>query len=82
MELKDTIDGMISDDYKERFKAEYMQLTIRYNKLIDIIDKYDNNILEFELTCGIRMLKEQARRMSNYAEILRERARAEGINLD
>ena len=23
MELKDTFDGMISNDYRERFKAEY-----------------------------------------------------------
>ena len=25
MELKETIDGMISTDYRERFKAEYRQ---------------------------------------------------------
>ena len=33
MELKDTIDLMTSDDYKDRFKAEYYQTKIRYNKL-------------------------------------------------
>lgn len=29
-ELKDTIELMNSSDYKDRFKAEYYQLKIRY----------------------------------------------------
>lgn len=33
MELKDTIELMNSSDYKERFKAEYLQVKIRYDKL-------------------------------------------------
>ena len=33
MELKDTIDLMISSDYKDRFKAEYYQVKIRVEKL-------------------------------------------------
>ena len=33
MELKDTIDGMISNDYRERFKAEYRQTKERYERL-------------------------------------------------
>ena len=33
MELKDTIQMMQSADYKERFKAEYYQTVIRYEKL-------------------------------------------------
>ena len=32
MELKDTIELMNSADYKERFKAEYFQTKIRYEK--------------------------------------------------
>ena len=32
MELKDTIDGMISNDYRERFKAEYRQTKERYER--------------------------------------------------
>ena len=31
MVLKDTIDLMTSEDYKERFLAEYQQLKIRYD---------------------------------------------------
>lgn len=30
MELKDTVEMMNSEDYKERFKAEYQQVVIRY----------------------------------------------------
>ena len=40
LELKDTIEGMISDDYKERFIAEYNQVKIRVAKLESMITKY------------------------------------------
>lgn len=43
MELKDTIDLMNSSDYKDRFKAEYWQAKIRYDKLDDITVKYEAN---------------------------------------
>ena len=33
MELKDTVKMMNSDDYKERFRVEYYQTKIRYEKL-------------------------------------------------
>lgn len=33
MELKDTVDLMLSDDWKDRLKAEYMQCLIRIRKL-------------------------------------------------
>lgn len=36
MELKDTVQMMESVDYKERFKAEYLQLKIRINGLRNI----------------------------------------------
>ena len=39
MELKDTIDLMNSNDYKERFIAEYLQVKIRYNKLLNMLMK-------------------------------------------
>lgn len=38
-ELKDTIELMNSSDYKDRFKAEYYQLKIRYTKLHPILFK-------------------------------------------
>lgn len=33
MELRDTVAMMNSDDYRERFVAEYLQTMIRYKKL-------------------------------------------------
>ena len=33
MDMKKTVDMMLSDDYKERFKAEYYQLKERYERL-------------------------------------------------
>ena len=34
MDLKDTVEGMLSEDYKERFKAEYLQTKIRMTNFI------------------------------------------------
>lgn len=39
MELKQTVEMMNSADYKERFKAEYMQVVIRYKKLANMLEK-------------------------------------------
>ena len=37
MELLDTVELMVSDDYKNRMKAEYLQTKIRYDKLHKMI---------------------------------------------
>ena len=52
MELKDTIDLMRSEDYKERFTAEYHQLIIRYKKLKKSEDVSEDvvNELQAEIT--------------------------------
>ena len=41
MELKDTIEMMNSENFQERFKAEYWQTKIRYDKLHEMVVKYD-----------------------------------------
>ena len=33
MDLKNTVNLMLSDDYKKRFKAEYLQLKERFERL-------------------------------------------------
>ena len=50
MELKDTVEMMGSADYQERFKAEYYQTKIRYEKL----KTFNNKIAAAEITCGMR----------------------------
>jgi hypothetical protein len=40
-ELKETMELMNSADYKDRFKAEYYQVAIRYQKLSAMLEKWD-----------------------------------------
>lgn len=81
MELKDTVELMLGDDYKERFKAEYYQTKIRYKKLHRMIVKYEAKTLNFEPTCDIDLLKRQASYMGQYLYCLEVRAEVEGIEL-
>lgn len=80
-ELKDTIDGMTSADYKERFKAEYQQVKNRYDKLDAMTVKYEAGTLPFTPNCPLDLLKEQKRHMGNYIRCLKIRAEIEGITL-
>lgn len=81
MELKDTIELMNSDDFKERFKAEYYQTRIRYNKLHQMLVKHEAGVLDFTPTCPIAKLQEQKRYMGEYLRCLEVRAAIEGITL-
>ena len=81
IELKDTVPMMISDDYKERFVAEYEQLKIRYNKLYAVLEKYAADKLDFKPTCPIEILYEQLDHMEAYLNILKIRAKYEDIEL-
>lgn len=81
MELKDTVEGMLSDDYKERFRAEYQQLIIRKNKLDSMLVKLKDGTLDFKPTCPTRVLEEQAKLMEKLMYTMIERAVIEGIML-
>ena len=81
MELKDTIRMMESEDYKERFKAEYYQIVIRYKKLSTMLEKWDNGTLEFNPTCPRSTYNIQVKAMIDYIAILEARAVMEGIVL-
>lgn len=80
MELKDTVDFMLSPDYKDRFTAEYRQLSIRTQKLETLIDNYCNGQLSFKPTCNIELLERQLDIMKAYITVLEERAKIEGIS--
>lgn len=83
MELKDTIQGMTSEDYKERLKAEYNQLVIRSRKLRNIIEDHKNGKLKIELSCPIEVLEDQYKIMVIYAGLLVKRAKLyEDIKLE
>lgn len=81
LDIVGTISLMQSDDYKERFIAEYLQTKIRYDKLHKMIVKYKANTLNFEPNCPIELLMEQAEYMGKYLYILEIRAEIEGIKL-
>lgn len=55
MELNEIIDLMKSADYKDRFKAEYFQLKIRFDKLSAMHTKMKDGTLEFTPTCPIEI---------------------------
>ena len=81
MELKDTIQQMLSEDYKDRFKAEYYQVKIRYDKLVDMLDRRDKGQLSFPPTCPRELLWRQVTVMEDYMDLLIKRSIAEGIDL-
>lgn len=79
--LNDTIDLMNSSDYKDRFKAEYWQTKIRYEKLHQMLVKYDAKTLNFTPTCPIEILQRQCNHMGQYLFDLEVRADIEDIDL-
>ena len=81
MTLADTTALMLSDDYKDRFKAEYFQTLIRWKKLTATIVKLEAGTLEFESASGLHLLKTQAHEMLDYLNTLEARAYHEEIDL-
>lgn len=91
MELKDTIELMNSSDYKERFKAEYQQTKIRYEKLKAFVTKIEAHrvsqygpvqVEEPKHDCSLEMLRNQQEKMGEYLHILELRAVIEGVDLN
>lgn len=82
MELKDTVKMMTSADFKERFLAEYQQVKIRADKLAAMLKKYKEGTLPFKPSCSYELLFAQLVHMSGYLNILKERAKIEGIELN
>lgn len=72
---------MQSENYKDRFKAEYYQLKDRWEKLSVILEKYKTGTLDFTPDCPIEMLTRQKRCMTEYLHILEKRAEIEKIKL-
>ena len=91
MELKETVEMMKSDDYKERFKAEYYQTKERYEKLKAFNNKIEAGIrTQYDTSkrleipkhdCPDDLLRQQQHIMGEYLGILEVRAIIEGIEL-
>lgn len=81
LDLKHTIPMMQSEDYKERFIAEWAQTRIRIAKLDRMLQRHYSGTLDFELTCPIILLEKQLLAMQQYADMLEVRAEIERIEL-
>ena len=80
-ELAKTCVGMVSPDYQERFKAEYIQLKNRLEGLRRMLYAWDNGTLAFTPTCPRDLYGEQESAMRLYRNALIKRAAIEGIVL-
>ena len=82
MKLNETVEMMNSADYKERFRAEYLQLKIRMEGLSAMLKKYKAGTLNFTPSCSYDLLNAQFKTMDLYASYLEERAEIENIDLE
>ena len=73
---------MNSADYKKRFRAEYQQNVIRYQKLVAMLEKWDKEELKFEPVCPRSTYNMQIKAMTDYIAVLEARAVMEGISLE
>ena len=81
MKLIDTVSLMNSEDYKDRFIAEYYQVYIRFVKLKAMLEKWDKDELDFEPTCPRSTYDMQLKAMRDYIAVLEARAVMENIDL-
>lgn len=77
-DLKDTTSLMTSDNYKDRLLAEYWQLKIRHQKPQVAIARKSQQ-LDRDTKTPIDVLQAQSHVMERYLNLLRLRAREEGI---
>ena len=81
MKLIDTVPLMNSEDYKDRFKAEYYQVFVRFVKLKAMLEKWDKDELDFEPTWPYSTYEMQIKAMRDYLSELEARAVMENIDL-
>lgn len=81
MNLMDTVELMGSSDYRDRFKAEFLQVKIRRDALAKMLLNYKEGTLSFTPKCSYELLHEQLIYMENYMFMLLDRAEIEGISL-
>ena len=81
MELERLIELMKSEDYKDRFRAEFYQLEDRIDKLSNMLEIYKAGTLDFTPSCSYELLSYQLQTMNAYKRVLEERAEIEGIEI-
>ena len=81
MKLVETVDLMCSNDFKDRFTAEYAQLVIRLSKLDAVLNNTSDTRFEVDDITRDLMLK-QRDAMGTYKMCLEKRADILGIDLN
>lgn len=79
--LNDSALLMVSTDYKDRFKAEYIQLKTRLKSLKTMLHNWDNEQLSFIPSCPQSTYDLQVEAMTKYLAVLEARAKIEDIKL-
>ena len=83
MDLKDTVELMLSDNWKDRLKAEYYQCDICVQKLEAAIVKLTKEAGRDPVKRGdLWELRRQLRRMRPYRDVLRDRLMLVNLNND
>lgn len=89
MELENTLDLMLSPNYKDRLKAEYWQTKVHYEKLKRSNTEWEAyriaNVLQAvakESKTPMEVLQQQERVMGEYLHLLELRAVLEGVELE
>ena len=72
---------MLNSDDKEILIKEYTKLKTRYNRLQEMLNKWDEGKLDFTPTCPRELYNMQLRTMKEYLDILVIRAKFEDIQL-
>ena len=72
--LEETIELMTSPDYKDRFKAEFEQLSFRINKLDAFLDKWNKGELKITPKSPREWFEKQRQAMADYGQVLAARA--------
>lgn len=79
--LAQTVTKMLSDDYKDRFVAEYYQTKIRYDKLRHLITQVAAGTAKITPNCSLQVLETQLGDMDQYLADLEVGAQIEDIDL-
>ena len=79
--LEETAKMVLSEDYKERFKAEYYQLVNRYEGLKLMLKRWDAGTLDFKPVSSRAIYSVQIDAMERYIVVLELRASTEKIDL-
>ena len=86
-EFEETVQMMLSEDYKARFVAEYRQTKIRYERLkkfcnrIEAAHRSSGKLDMPKHDCDLDLLREQLNAMGHYIHVMEIRAEIEHIEL-